>query len=100
MLHREKSYSLQEVILPDLKGLFPYPIHLIKSMLVTCEEICLETTVSTEEGQKVKSYFQMYSLVGSSRIHIINNTLRQDLKLEQSKIKSLPCFFLCNVQFA
>ena len=100
MLHREKYYSLQEVILPDLKGLFPYLIHLIKSRLVTCEELCLETTASTEKGQKIKSYFKMYPLVGSSRTHKINNMQRQDLKLERSKIQSLPCFFLCKVQFA
>jgi len=74
MLYREKSYSLQEVILPDLKGFFfPYLIHLIKSRLVTCEEICLEATASIEEGQKIKSYFKIYSLVGISLFYYVSS---------------------------
>ena len=63
---------------------------------MTCEEMYLETTAPTEEGQKIKYYFRIYSLVGSSRVHKINNTHMQDLKSERSKIKSLPCFSLCN----
>lgn len=37
MLLKEEFYFWQEAVFPDLKGLFPYRIHLIKSRFVNCK---------------------------------------------------------------
>lgn len=52
MLYGGKSYSWQEVVLPDLRGLFPNLIHLIESRFVNCEEMFLEIIPPAERDQK------------------------------------------------
>lgn len=51
MLLKEEFYFWQEAVFPDLKGLFPYRIHLIKPRFVNCKGMYSDNISPAGEGQ-------------------------------------------------